>query len=59
MTPVQCEPAMEALAGLLDEFQHGNIVATSAEEEGMQRHATLYGQKIQPRPDGGLSHKDF
>ena len=39
VTPVQCELAMEALAGLLDEFRHGNIVARSAEEQGMQRHA--------------------
>ena len=39
MTPVQCELAIEALAGLLDEFRHGNIVARSAEENGMQRHA--------------------
>src|SRR5664279_1325850 len=38
-TPVQCELAMEALAGLLDEFRHGNIVARSAEEQGMRRHA--------------------
>jgi hypothetical protein len=38
-TPVQCEPAMEALAGLLNEFRHGNIVARSAEERGMRRHA--------------------
>jgi hypothetical protein len=38
-TPVQCELAMEALAGLLNEFRHGNIVARSAEEQGMQRHA--------------------
>src|ERR1039458_3941917 len=39
VTPVQSEPAMEALAGLLNEFRHGNIVARSAEEQGMQRHA--------------------
>jgi hypothetical protein len=39
MIPVQCEPAIEALAGLLNEFRHGNIVARSAEEQGMQRHA--------------------
>ena len=39
MAPVQCELAMEALAGLLNEFRHGNIVALSAEEEGMERHA--------------------
>src|ERR1017187_10453963 len=39
MTPVQCEPAIEALAGLLNEFRHGNIVARSAEEQGMRRHA--------------------
>ena len=39
MTPVQCELAMEALAGLLNEFRHGNIVARSAEEQGMRRHA--------------------
>ena len=30
---------MEALAGLLNEFRHGNIVALSAEEKGMERHA--------------------
>jgi hypothetical protein len=39
MTPVPCEPATEALAGLLNEFRHGNIVARSAETNGMQRHA--------------------
>ena len=36
---VQCEPAAETLAGLLGEFRHGNIVARSAEEQGMRRHA--------------------
>jgi hypothetical protein len=39
MTRVQCELAMEALAGLLDEFRHGNIVALAAEEKGIERHA--------------------
>jgi hypothetical protein len=39
MTSVQSEPAMEALAGLLNEFRHGNIVARSAEKQGMRRHA--------------------
>ena len=39
MTHVQCELAMKALEGLLNEFRHGNIVALSAEEEGMARHA--------------------
>ena len=39
MTHVQCALAMEALAGLLNEFRHGNIVALSAEEKGMERHA--------------------
>lgn len=39
MTDVQCELAVEALVGLFDEFRHGNIVALSAEEKGMQRHA--------------------
>jgi len=34
-TPVQYEPAIEALAGLLNEFRHGNIVARSAEEQGI------------------------
>ncbi len=38
MTPVYGELAMEALAGLLHEFRHGNIVALSAEEKGMERH---------------------
>jgi len=33
---------MEALAGLLDEFRHGNIVARSAEEPGMRRRQS-YG----------------
>ena len=31
MTHVYCELAMEALAGLLNEFRHGNIVTLSAE----------------------------
>jgi len=39
MTHVHCELAMEALAGLLNEFRHGNIVALSAEKKGMERHA--------------------
>ncbi len=39
MTPVHIELATEALAGLLDEFRHGNIVARFAEERGMERHA--------------------
>jgi hypothetical protein len=39
VTPVLSELAMEALAGLLNEFRHGNIVARSAEEQGMRRHA--------------------
>ena len=39
VTPVQSESAIEALAGLLSEFRHGNIVARSAEEQGMRRHA--------------------
>jgi hypothetical protein len=39
MTHVQCELATAALAGLLIEFRHGNIVALSAEEKGMERHA--------------------
>jgi hypothetical protein len=39
VTPVLSEPAMEALAGLLNEFRHGNTVAQSAEEQGMRRHA--------------------
>jgi hypothetical protein len=30
---------MEALAGLLNEFRHGNIVALAAEKTGMERHA--------------------
>jgi len=38
MTHDQCEPATKALAGLLNEFRHGNIVALSAEEKGMERH---------------------
>jgi len=36
---IQGQLATEALAGLLDEFRHGNIVARSAEGQGMQRHA--------------------
>ena len=39
MTHVQCELAMKALAGLLNEFRQGNIVALSAEVKGMERHA--------------------
>jgi len=38
MSHIQGELAMEALAGLLNEFRHGNIVALSAEEQGMARH---------------------
>jgi hypothetical protein len=50
-TPVQCELAMEALAGLLNEFRHGNIVARSAEEQGMRRHAgTLFARLNQRFP---------
>jgi len=40
MTHVQCELAMEALAGLLNEFRQRNIVALSAEKKGMERHAS-------------------
>jgi hypothetical protein len=40
MTHVPSELAIEALAGLLNEFRHGNIVAHSAEEKGMERHAS-------------------
>ncbi len=39
MTHIQCDLAMEALAGLLHEFRQGNIVALSAEVKGMERHA--------------------
>ena len=39
MTHVQSELAMEALVGLLNEFRLGNIIALSAEKEGMERHA--------------------
>ena len=39
MTHVHSELAVEALAGLLHEFRHGNIVALPAEEKGMERHA--------------------
>jgi hypothetical protein len=39
-TPLwHCEVARQALAGLLNEYRHGNIVARSAEVKGMQRHA--------------------
>ena len=39
MTHPQGELAREALAGLLIEFRRGNILARSAEKEGMDRHA--------------------
>lgn len=39
MTHPQGELATEALAGLLSEYRRGNIVARSAEKEGMDRHA--------------------
>jgi hypothetical protein len=39
MSDIQGEQATEALAGLLDEFRHGNIATLSAEEKGMERHA--------------------
>jgi hypothetical protein len=35
---VQSEPAVTALAGLLDEFRNGRIVAPAAEAKGMERH---------------------
>ncbi len=35
----QSPPTVKALAGLLGEFRHGNIVALPAEAEGMKRHA--------------------
>lgn len=38
MTLVQCKLTTDALAGLLNEFRHGNIVTLSAEEKGMERH---------------------
>jgi hypothetical protein len=43
---------MEALAGLLDEFRHGNIVARSAEEEGMKRPAGLLSTRWNQRFPG-------
>jgi hypothetical protein len=39
MTDGQCELAREALAGLLEEFRRGNIVARATEAQGMERHA--------------------
>ena len=39
MSNIQGELAREALAGLLHAFRHGNIVALSAEQKGMERHA--------------------
>src|ERR1019366_7578948 len=51
-TPVQSEPAIEALARLLNEFRHGNIVARSAEEQGMQRHTGPLSERWNQRfPD--------
>jgi hypothetical protein len=38
MIQVQPEPAVTALAGLLDEFRRGRIVALTAEQQGMERH---------------------
>ena len=63
MTPAQCEPAMEALAGLLNEFRRGNIVARSAEEEGMQRHAgrlsARWNQRFQGFPSQYFPYTSF
>jgi hypothetical protein len=44
--------AMEALAGLLHEFRHGNIVALSAEEQGMERHAGVLSARWNDRFPG-------
>ncbi len=38
MMDVQHEPALTALAGLLDEFRNGRIVTPAAEMQGMERH---------------------
>ena len=43
---------MEALAGLLDEFRHGNIVAPSAEKKGIERHAGLLSAQWNDRFPG-------
>jgi len=55
---IQCELAMAALAGLLKEFRHGNIVALSAEERGMQRHAGTLSARWNNRFPGFPCH-DF
>jgi hypothetical protein len=49
---VQCELAMKALAGLLNEFRHGNIVERSAEAMGMERHAGLLSVRWNDRFPG-------
>src|ERR1039458_1053802 len=56
-THVQGELGMEALAGILSEFRHGNIVARSAEEKGMERHAGLLSARWNNRFPGFPIHE--
>ena len=56
MTPVQSELATEAVAGLVNEFRQGNIVARSAEEQGMQRHTGALTSRWNKRFPGFPSH---
>jgi hypothetical protein len=44
--------ALEALAGLLNEVRHGNIVARSAEMKGIERHAGLLSARWNDRFPG-------
>ncbi len=48
----QREPALTALAGLLDEFRNRRIVARTAEREGMQRHTGVLSARWNDRFPG-------
>ena len=52
MTHVQHETAVTALAGLLDEFRNGRIVALSAEKAGMERHTSALSAQWNDRFPG-------
>jgi len=53
----QGELAMEALAGLLSEFRHENIISRSSEEKGMERHAGLLSARWNSRFPGFPIHE--
>jgi hypothetical protein len=52
MTNIQCELAVAALSGLLDEFRNRHIVALSDEKKGMEQHTTALSARWNDRFPG-------